>query len=137
MGVGEGAALDSGQRVAQRHRDLAGFAVGDGEFTLGVFDMGDRRDDGRGAAGEHLGDLARRSLLLPFVDVDLAFLDGEAGSGPGTGQPISSIRVLPVEVEITSNSTCLSTPNFSPITNASEVARVAIAAIILLQIFTT
>jgi len=81
VGVGEGAALNSGEGVAQRHRHLAGFAVPDGEFGVAIFHMRDRRNDRGGATGEDLGDLTGGGLLLPLVDVDLAFLDGEPRVG--------------------------------------------------------
>jgi hypothetical protein len=37
--VGESPALNSGERVPQRHRDLAGFAFADGEFTVAVLHL--------------------------------------------------------------------------------------------------
>ena len=79
MGVGEGAALDSGEGVAQRHGHLAGLAVTDGELALAVLHLGHRGDHRRRAAGEDLGDLSGGHPLAPFLDVDLALLDGESG----------------------------------------------------------
>ena len=90
MRIGEGSALNSGQGVAQRHRHLAGSAVTDGELPVAELDLRHRGDHGGSSTGEDLGDLARRHTLAPFLDVDLAFLDREAGVTGQLQQRISS-----------------------------------------------
>ena len=79
MRIGEGPTLNSGEGVAQCHRHLAGSAVTDGEFPIAEFDLRHRGNNGGGSTGEDLGDIAGCHALAPFLDVDLALFDGEAG----------------------------------------------------------
>src|ERR1700685_1380253 len=83
-GVREAAVLDADQFLAQAGGDGAGAAVADQPLGGLAADAAHRGDYGRGAAGEHLGQLARRALVLPLLDGDLVLdgLDAEVGGEP-------------------------------------------------------
>src|SRR5688572_26538578 len=61
------AELDVEQRLPDRRRDRSGPAVAGDGFAAAPAQRRDRRDDGRGAAGEHLGDAVAGP---PLLDVD-------------------------------------------------------------------
>src|SRR5271165_2006003 len=85
--VGEAAVLDADQLLAQAHSDRTGRAVADQPLGRLALDPAHRGDHRRGAAGEHLGQLARCALGLPLVDRDpvLDGLDAEFGGQPEQG----------------------------------------------------
>src|SRR5688572_4804273 len=74
--------------------------------------------------------LAANPGLKPLLEADV-------GIGPGIGHDFVSMTELAVDVDSTSKSTLRSTPSFSPMTNASQMASVLMAATMLMQILVT
>ena len=70
MRIGDLTELDAQQLIANRHRELARFAVADGDIELLGLETAARGDDRRGASGEDLGDLAGLDVVEQLVQGD-------------------------------------------------------------------
>lgn len=116
MRIGDLTELDAQQLIANRHRELARFAVADGDIELLGLETADRGDDRRGAAGEDLGDLAGLDVVEQLVQAIIVSTTSWPSSSSSwiIERRVTPGRMLPVRLGVSTWPSLYTTIMFMP-----------------------